>query len=338
MDQPASASPVASGGSGTGRLIAVDWGTTSFRAYLLGAGGALMAACQLPRGILSVADGRFDTVLREAVGPWIAAHGPMPVLMSGMIGSRQGWHEVPYCGCPAGVVEIAAGVHRFTVEGVGDVGIVPGIVERRAGQLPDVMRGEETQVLGAGASFAVSDGLFVLPGTHSKWVRFAHGRIQGFRTYMTGEVYAALKDHTILGRLMAMGAGSESGAETGSATAGFTRGLEVARSLDGGPGALLHGVFSARTLALVGDLAQGDVADYLSGLLIGTEIIDAQRSLAGFDGTAPGQVVIIAGDALALRYGTACRHLGIAPALAPADCAASGIAIIARQAGLMGPP
>lgn len=311
---------------GPARMIAVDWGTTSFRAYLIGTDGTVTAAHHAPRGILAIADGRFEDALLEAVAPWIAASGTMPVVLSGMIGSRQGWHEVPYVACPARLADLGGGMHRFTVDRLGSVSIVPGVVERRPGQLPDVMRGEETQVLGALARLGMRDATFVLPGTHSKWVRTTDGTITGFATYMTGEVFAALKDHTILGRLM-----TSDGPRRGT---GFVCGLSVARSDNGGPGALLQRIFSARTLSLVADLAGADIADYLSGLLIGAEVADAMRQQPS---VADRQLIIIAGDALAARYATACEHMGVAATMAPADCAATGIAMIARQAGLWGP-
>jgi 2-dehydro-3-deoxygalactonokinase len=133
--------------------------------------------------------------------------------MSGMIGSRQGWVEAPYVACPAGLEEVAAGLVRTPFAGA-DVSIVPGM-ESASGGMRDVMRGEETQVFGALAGLGLPGGRFVLPGTHSKWLLAEGGRIRSFSTYMTGEIYAACKGHTILGRLMQDGPFSASAFQRG---------------------------------------------------------------------------------------------------------------------------
>ena len=228
-------------------MIAVDWGTTSFRAYRLDRNGAIVETRAAPKGILAVPAGGFESVLHEQIDGW-GEEGP--VVMSGMVGSRQGWIEAPYVPCPAGFHEVAAAM-REVRKGIW---IVPGVSCRDASGVPDVMRGEETQVLGA-----ERDGLFCLPGTHSKWVEVRAGRIERFSTAMTGEVYAVLKSHSILGRMM------EEGRPDARA---FQHGLE--RS--GEPGGLLHHLFGVRTKGLMGDLDGAASSSYLSGLLIGHEI------------------------------------------------------------------
>ena len=227
-------------------MIAIDWGTTSFRAYRLDARGAILETRCAPKGILSVPAGGFAAVLDEQIRGW----NERPVVMSGMVGSRQGWTEAPYVPCPAGFDEIAAAM-REVREGIW---LVPGVSCRDESGVPDVMRGEETQVLGA-----ERDGLLCLPGTHSKWVEVRAGRIERFSTAMTGEVYAVLKSHSILGRMM----------EEGNTNAdAFRRGVE--RS--GEPGGLLHHLFGVRTKGLMAELDAAAASSYLSGLLIGHEI------------------------------------------------------------------
>lgn len=306
---------------GAPSFVAVDWGTTTFRAYLATAAGDSLAMVQTDRGILSVRDRRFELALAEAIAPWLREHGNLPVLMSGMIGSRQGWRDVRYAACPARLADFArsiATVEAGSFGGVGPlrVGIVAGMAVTGDGRLPDVMRGEETQVLGALARLRLADGTFVLPGTHAKWVTVVDGAITAFRTYMTGEVFAALKGHTILGRLMS-GEGGTGG--------GFQRGLETARGSDGGPGRFLHLIFSARSRGLMGEIAECDLADYLSGLLVGAEIADAA--------VGARRVAIIADAVLADRYRIACAHFGLEATVAPADCAVAGLAAIANAAG-----
>ena len=296
-------------------LIGVDWGTTNFRAFLIGADGAILDRRSGPRGILTVEDGAFSAALRSQVGAWLD-DGAAPVLLSGMIGSRQGWVETAYVTVPAGLEDFAASLVEAPFE-AADARIVPG-VEMAGATMRDVMRGEETQIFGALAQAGAGEGRFLLPGTHAKWVSVEEGRIVHFSTYMTGEIFSAARHHTILGRLM-RGDGED--------TPGFLHGVrDGARS--GGPGALLHRLFGVRTAGLFGDIADTALADYLSGLLIGSEVADAGR-------TDARPVAIVASDALAARYAAAAKEIGIAASTVPSDCIALGYLAIARAAGLV---
>ena len=299
-------------------LIGVDWGTSSFRAMRLGAAGNVLERRAGPRGILTVTDGDFGAVLASQIGDWLRSD-PVPVLMSGMIGSRQGWLEAPYLTCPAGLGDLASGLVPVAFAGA-DVRIVPGL-EAATATMRDVMRGEETQVFGALARIGAEDGRFLLPGTHSKWVLARAGRIAEFATYMTGEIYAAARAHTILGRLMA------DGDATGTA---FARGVrEGARA--GAPGALLNRLFGVRTAGLFGEIGGADLPDYLSGLLIGAEMADA-------GGQDSGPVHIVASDALAERYRAAAQELGMAAEIVPSDSIVEGYFAIGKLAGLLPAP
>jgi 2-dehydro-3-deoxygalactonokinase len=298
-----------------GVLIGVDWGTSAFRAFLLGAAGEILDRRAGPQGILAVNAGDFAKVLSAEIGGWLSA-GPIPVVMSGMIGSRQGWLEAPYVTCPAGPADLAAGLVPLAAEGM-DIRIVPG-VETATMAMRDVMRGEETQILGALARLDLKSGRFVLPGTHSKWAIVADGQIVSFATYMTGEIYAACRSHTILGRLM------QEGSESAAA---FARGVrEGAKS--GTPGALLNRLFGVRTAGLFGELPGSDLPDYLSGLLIGAELADA-----GLGGVPA--VRIIASAALAARYQAAAAELGFETAIVDPDCVAAGHLRLAEIAGIV---
>ena len=154
------------------------------------------------RGLVNVPDNRFADTLREEIGPWLAV-GEDHVLLSGMIGSRQGWKEAPYLPCPAGAPEVAAGLVEIEFDWA-QVKLVPGLSATDEAGVAEVMRGEETQVFGVLGAMGGS-GLACLPGTHSKWVRVEGGRIIGFTTHMTGEAFGALRGHTILGRMMREG-------------------------------------------------------------------------------------------------------------------------------------
>src|ERR1044072_3040707 len=200
------------------KLIGLDWGTTSCRAYLIGADGAVLDR-QLDGPCILKAEGQFGPWLDSMIGGWIATHGPAPVILSGMIGSRQGWKEAPYARCPAGAEDLVGALARIE-HARHSIALIPGLSTEND-VMPDVMRGEETQILGALALSGQDDGLFLLPGTHSKWALVRDNRIISFRTFMTGEVFGALKDHTILGRLMSDGADGE----------GFARGVREGAAL-----------------------------------------------------------------------------------------------------------
>lgn len=283
------------------QLIGLDWGTTSCRAYLIGADGAVLARVADGPGILRVENGAFGAALDAMIGGWP--------------GSRQGWVEAPYAQCPAGADDIVTALANIDHAG-HMIALVPGLLTENDG-MPDVMRGEETQIFGALALSGSDDGLFLLPGTHSKWAEVAGGRIVSFRTFMTGEVFGALKDHTILGRLMRGDARDMDG---------FARGVGEGAALRAGA-ALLNRIFATRTYGLTGRLADTALADYLSGLLIGAEVATATEN-------ARIAVTIVASAALAARYAEALRLLGRDSALAPEDCAAAGHWRIARAARL----
>jgi 2-dehydro-3-deoxygalactonokinase len=238
-------------------MIAVDWGTTSLRAYLLDDRGTLKDQRSSASGILSVRNGRFAETLEDMAGDWLAA-GNTPVVMSGMIGSRQGWMEVPYVACPAGSAEIAAGMRKVSWSH-GHAWIAPGLSCRDESGVPDVMRGEETQILGVLDALGPGAHTLCLPGTHSKWVEVRDGKITGFTTHMTGEAFAVLRTHSILGRMMAEGPPDAAGFEAG-----------VRRSAEAG--GLLHHLFGVRARGLFGELPETASASYLSGMLIGHEI------------------------------------------------------------------
>lgn len=296
------------------QLIGLDWGTTSCRAYLIGVDGVI-ARNEGP-GILRVEGRTFGAWFDTMVGEWIATHGLLPIVLSGMIGSRQGWKEAPYAQCPAGAHDIVKALARIDHDGLA-ISLVAGLSTENDG-MPDVMRGEETQIHGALALSGKSDGLFLLPGTHSKWAEVSGGRIVSFRTFMTGEVFGALKQHTILGRTMR---------ESAFDAEGFSHGVREGANV-GSAGALLNRLFATRTYALMDRLADTALSDYLSGLLIGAEIAEATRQVKH-------PVTIIASAALAQRYTDALKLLGHAGALAPEDCVAAGHRQIARAAGLI---
>jgi 2-dehydro-3-deoxygalactonokinase len=290
-------------------MIAVDWGTSSFRAYRLDATGRVFDTRSSPRGILTVADRDFAAVLRDAVGAWL--DGERLMLLSGMIGSRQGWREAPYCPCPAGEAEIRQAMIRLDFDWAGETWLAPGLSYRSNG-VPDVMRGEEVQILGALDALG-GDGLVCLPGTHSKWATVSAGRITGFQTHMTGESFAVLRQHSILGRLM-----PAPDAESDPDDRAFAAGLARARTAGG----LLHHLFGVRSLGLMGDVPAAGLPAYLSGLLIGHELAAAA--------TIEGPVHLIGNETLTGRYARALELSGrVAHPMAP-DLAAAGLHLLSQ--------
>lgn len=296
-------------------LIGIDWGTSTLRAFLIGAGGEVLDKVASAEGIMHVADRDFEAVFDRLIGPW-SQRARLPVLASGMITSRNGWIETPYARVPLDARALAqALVYHRTANGT-DLYFVTGVTTDHASG-PDVMRGEETQIIGAQA-FGMSDGTFVMPGTHSKWIRMSGGRIEDFATYMTGEVFAALKGHTILGTLMEDGPHTPEGYARG-VSAGLAKGSS-----------LLHDLFHVRTLPLMGQMEGGAVADFLSGLLIGAEINAARAR-----GDATGPVTIVGRSDLADRYQTALTAAGLQSRRAPDDIVAMGHFLIAQAAGMI---
>jgi len=302
---------------GATALVAIDWGTSAARAYRLDADGTVQGRQSVPLGVKHVRDGRFEPALAKLLGDWIDDAAPR--IACGMIGSRQGWVEAPYVDCPASLTALADRVVRAPHDALT---IVPGVATLDAAGIPDVMRGEETQLLGA-IGTGERGVLAVLPGTHSKWARVEHGRVVDFTTFMTGELYGVLIDHSMLGRL----AGHEPGRFSRDA---FSRG--VARGLADGD--LAHDIFGARTLALTGALASEHVADWLSGLLIGREV-RAARAWASRAGIDASVVRVIGADALTERYELAMSDAGVLAERGHADAAARGLWRIAARAGIV---
>ncbi|GAA0589392.1 2-dehydro-3-deoxygalactonokinase [Craurococcus roseus] len=295
-------------------MIGVDWGTTSLRAYRLDGAGAVLDRRESAQGILSVPQGGFPAVLDGAIRPWLDA-GEELVLLCGMVGSRQGWREAPYLPCPAGPAEIAAAAVPLAFPGAQRCFLVPGLSARGPEGVPDVMRGEETKMIGLLSELgdgAASRATLCLPGTHSKWARLEGGRVAGFATRMTGETRAVLLGHSILGRL------SAPARDQGSSDEAFRRGVRRSRDRGG----LLHHLFGTRALGLMGELAAEETDDYLSGLLVGHEV----RAAVEDGGTTGGGTVHLAGSATLCRlYALAFAEYGVAHRLHDPDIAARGL-------------
>jgi 2-dehydro-3-deoxygalactonokinase len=268
-------------------FIAVDWGNDNFRAALVAPDGEILDELAEPRGVLSFRKGEFANYLIATCARFTRAGGYL-YLLSGMVGSQRGLAEVPYCPCPATAGHLALMV-GWAVK--GRVAIVPGV----RSEYFDVMRGEETQVFGAAAVLGVQDALMVLPGAHSKWVSLEDGAIVGFNTFMTGEIYNLLAQHSSLAQSLPM-----AGAATPLDKDAFIQGIEHATTSE----SLLNTAFSVHVKSQFKQLNPAQAASYLSGLVIGEELVSMQLDPGG-------EVAVVGTQAVCERYSLALAHLQV---------------------------
>ncbi|HEX7915991.1 2-dehydro-3-deoxygalactonokinase [Rudaea sp.] len=292
-------------------MIAIDWGTTSLRAFRIDADGNIIGTRRSTQGVLAAA-GNFESVLRVEIDGWDDAL----IVMSGMIGSRQGWREVAYVECPAGLDEIAAAMVPLAPPSLPgrQIWLVPGLSVRDERGANDVMRGEETQICGLVDALGTRRHRVCLPGTHSKHAEIRNGRVERFHTAMTGELFDVLCKHSILGRLMDTNMPHRSAA--------FLRGVDDARE----PRDLLNQLFAVRTLGLFGTLQADELPSYLSGLLIGHELNDLPADTGELHLVAAERLLELYTEALARRGVRAVNHAELA--------AARGLRALAVRRGL----
>lgn len=275
--------------------LAVDWGTTNLRAWRMDEAGAVAAECELPCGVGQIDPGAAGDVFTQRVRPALHAE-TLPALLCGMVGSTLGWREAPYCACPAGAADLTA--HLLKVDDAAPARIVPGLSCTNSLGLPDVMRGEETQILGWLASDEArlrGDHVICHPGTHAKWVLCRDGRVTSFITAMTGELYDLLLSHSVL-RVDDGALGEELDA--------FDEGLAAACEGDG----FSLRLFSARARIVAKHAPAASARSYLSGLLIGAEVAAALGIVRLGADTG---VHIIGAPALIERYDRALSRRGV---------------------------
>ena len=288
-------------------MIAVNWGTTNFRAYKLNAQGSVEAEKSSDRGAITVPPGGFQDALTSEILEWIDGNDNR-ILMCGMVGARRGWKEAPYVPVPASFEQIVKGVIQLEVEGL-DVRIVPGLIGKDLNGVPDVLRGEETEVLGC-QSEAQGSVQYCLPGTHTKWLRMEGGRLGSFWTAMTGDLFRAIRSGTILRSCTQHEPDDEKAFLMGVARAG--KGGEFG-----------HQLFGVRTQVLTGDMKETAASSYLSGLLIGNEV----KNISGKD----GRIHIIGDEKLCLLYQKALLEFGMIATMEPEGAALRGLQRIARS-------
>lgn len=283
-------------------FIAVDWGTTSFRLWLLSRSGAVLAERRSSEGMTTAMRTGFAEVLQSHLDAIGAPEG-LPVLVCGMAGARQGWVEAGYIDVPASLSRVLDGAVRVP-EQVRDVRILPGLAQRDK-DAPDVMRGEETQLLGALASSGAGEALVCMPGTHSKWVTVRDGGVTEFATFMTGELFDVISKQTILSHAVA-----DADAFT-SEHAAFTAAV---RDIYATPQLATNRLFALRSGQLLHGLTATDAKAKLSGIMIGLEIAGAHSAA-----TRDTPVVLIGSGALGGLYEAAFTALDIHYTVIDAD-------------------
>lgn len=289
-------------------VIVVDWGTTNFRAFLLDGANSLIDSVEANVGLLSVTDGNFASALESVLKEWLPEYMNFPIVFAGMVGSAKGWHNVDYIPSPANASDLSKELFVFNLPWEQTAAIVPGVCHTSAAG-KDVMRGEEIQIFGLSQVLSSDNFDAVFPGTHSKHVTYQNNRIVQFSTYMTGEIFSLLVDHSILGK------GIESSATFKEAA--FLKGADDA--LDG---QLSNRLFLARTHMLFNSISNDEVADYLSGMLIAHEL----QSKIGKN------LVFVGSENLNRRYEIASHHLDIQSTSVDGNaCFVAGISEIVNQ-------
>jgi 2-dehydro-3-deoxygalactonokinase len=276
-----------------GSFVGINWGSTNFRAYLIDADGTLLEEMSRPAGVAKLDRSGMEALMQEMAQQW-PAHGP--VYAAGMIGSNVGWQNVPYVVAPASLDDIGGGAVASNIGGVA-MQLVPGMTCSRAyDDGPDILRGEEVELFGFSALHPNWDGFVALPGTHTKWTRFAAGEVVDFFTSMSGEMYDRLTSAGLLASIV------EGEAVLGDA---FFEGVRLGSERQLGLGTLL---FGARARVIRGALQRTESASFLRGLLIGSEIADA---LAIHPGLAGSTIPLIGNGPLCQLYAGALERMGM---------------------------
>jgi len=288
-------------------FIAGDWGTSRLRLYLCDAAGQVLARGEGEGASVPDCAGRFAA----AVAAWDRGHGVLPAVLAGMVGSTIGWQEVAYLKCPAQPATITGAACRFELDGRA-IAILPGLSCRGETGAPDVMRGEETQILGAlrlHPHLSKGRHLICLPGTHTKWVALADGAVSHFQTALTGELFELVRRHSVLAR---------DSAEVDGNSPAFALGLEFAKQ----KADLLHLLFSARSRVVTGEMAKADAASYLSGLVLGKDVSTALALFDSAHSETERTVHLICTPLLAALYGKALAAYDVKSATIDGDRAA----------------
>ncbi|GLO63983.1 MFS transporter [Vibrio sp. MACH09] len=245
-----------------GSYIAIDWGTTNFRAFLINSSGERLDQVEEPLGLLQIENQQFAESLEKILSGWIENYQHLPIYMAGMVGSAQGWVNVPYVETSVTTEKLANAVYSLPLPWGSTAYIVPGVCHSHSPKRHDVMRGEEVQCFGLRAAIEKNNFTAVFPGTHSKHIAMTNGELTDFSTYMTGELYSILSQHSILGHSLP---------KQFESNYAFDMGVRESKTEN-----LSHSLFSVRTMRLFDNVKDEHTLNYLSGLLIGYELKELQ--------------------------------------------------------------
>lgn len=284
--------------------LIIDWGTTNFRAFAMDEKGNVLDKKALPMGLLQVADRNFSSALENVLSGWLNNYKNVPVYMAGMVGSQLGWVNVGYVTTPAGENELTKNAHHFYLPWGAKATIIQGVSHQTVTGSYDVMRGEEVQLFGLAKLVDKASLNAILPGTHSKHARFENSKMTSFASFMTGELFSVISKHTVLGMGLP---------EQKDSSSAFLRGVKEGQLTD----QLTSTIFAARTHRLFNNIAETDVLDYLSGVLIGNEL----KALTN------EHVYLVGGESLCARYKQACDEISISSTYMSGDeCFLRGMA------------
>jgi 2-dehydro-3-deoxygalactonokinase len=270
------------------RYIIIDWGSSNFRLFLMGDDHQVLFFSEVPLGILQVKNKEFTKALASQLDKNISDYKSLPIILAGMVGSKSGWHDVPYVNSPASLKDVAKGAFSFVLPWGAPAIILPGVSNVSKNLHCDVMRGEEVQLFGLIELSNKTELNAVLPGTHSKHIHFHTGKICAFSTFMTGEIFALLSRRSSLTPFL----NKSLKFQQDSFLDGVKKGQE---------GKLLHDLFSTRSLRIFEQLNDSDMMDYLSGVLIGSELSACNSK----------DVYLVGSDELCRRYQLAADLSGI---------------------------
>lgn len=306
--------------------IAVDWGSSCLRSFLLDQHGNLLGSRQSAAGILTLKQGQFADVIRQQCRDWLPECGLM--IMAGMVGSRHGWYEVPYLPCPvslpalakagqllpAALLQNASGNNACSDSAFPEIRLIPGLCGTDSNGIADVMRGEETQILGACSLSSLDHAWLCLPGTHSKWVLVQQGSIIRFQSFISGELFALLRQHSSLAAFC------QQPIDPGA----FLQGVAQAAANNSN---ILHQLFSVRAQVLTGQLPEHSASGVLSGLIIGHELSTARQWL-----TDDTPLLLVGNAELNQLYQQAAGFFGLSSQSIGAEAASiEGFKLIAQQ-------
>lgn len=308
-------------------LICVDWGSSNFRAFLLDHSGNLLDTIDTNQGMLKLEQSSFEPVLLNLLEEWVAEE-KIPILMAGMVGSAGGWRNIEYVACPIDIENLSANIIPIENALNLKIAIIPGIETDKSSSTYDVARGEEVQVLGAMSMIGkhyIGDSLFCLPGTHSKWITMKNKKITDFSTHITGELFAILTNHSMI-------AATKPNNNRLDETV-FVQALKYVKKFGG----LANYLFSARSNMLNGQLANADIDNYISGILIGNEVKEMRQAMPSLKLDQNSNIVYLVGnDLLNKNYFTALKFFGLRPVILDGlEASYRGMYLVAKQAGYL---